>query len=142
VSTTGNTSFYTARSSIQLSISRKLTTATVLNQTQVKPRRPMPRQLQLFIRGLTPASIVIQIENQFATTYDVGKEIAQRTLIPMDSFFLVFSGRRMDDERSLDSYGVAWDSTIFASPRVRGSPSGPLLIKTCKCTNSRQVPNR
>ncbi|GLI65504.1 hypothetical protein VaNZ11_009053, partial [Volvox africanus] len=79
--------------------------------------------MQLFVRGLDARSKTCDVE-PCCTVADLKRRIEDTEGVPSCSQGLVHGGRQLDDERSLQSYGIADHSTVHLVLRLRGGKGG------------------
>jgi hypothetical protein len=75
--------------------------------------------MQIFCRTLTGSTVALDVER--AATVRAAKElIAQVVGVPADVQMLSWSGRMLDDHRTLESYGIDKESTLHLMVQARG----------------------
>jgi len=73
---------------------------------------------QFFIKTLTGKTIVLDLE-QGMTVADVKEKIYEQEGIDADQQRLVFQGKQLDDNETLDYYHIGCDATIHLVLRLR-----------------------
>ena len=75
---------------------------------------------KLFVRTLTGKSFVIAAESSW-TVLKLKEALERVEGIPTDQQRLVFSGKQLEEQRTLASYNIPKDSTLHLILRLRGS---------------------
>ncbi|EFJ43792.1 hypothetical protein VOLCADRAFT_83025 [Volvox carteri f. nagariensis] len=79
--------------------------------------------MQLFVRCLDARSRVCDVE-PCCSVADLKRRIEEVESVPSCSQGLVYAGRQLQDERSLESYGIVGHSTVHLVLRLRGGKGG------------------
>ena len=74
--------------------------------------------MKLFIKTLTNATISLDVERS-NTIYQLKEQIQNQEGIPPDQQRLIYAGKQLEDERTIESYPFSDEATLHLVLRLR-----------------------
>ena len=81
------------------------------NNLQIIPLINSSRTMQIFVKTLTGKMISFDVESS-DDIFKIKTQVAEKVDLPADHQILVYEGKRLENEMSLEDLGIGEDSTL------------------------------
>lgn len=83
-------------------------------------KRRSPNKLQIFVKTVSGKTITLDVEPSESCA-TLRSRIQAKTLIPPCQQCLIFEGKQLEDDRTLNHYNIRKESTLHLVSRLRSS---------------------
>lgn len=97
--------------------------------------------MQVYVKTMTDQILTLDV-NLSDTVLSVKQQLFGLTGIPVDQLRLVFGGKQLEDDRTLQDYNVQKESTLFLVLRLRGRGTGVVTYEEMGLERPRGVGDR